>query len=170
MKGQAAAAAPAPTSLVPLQAAYGAPFHPADLRPHAGNFVRGSKTKQNTGGRPETTSIRARSTTSTDLRAVARGGDGRRRRWRGRRKPAHLAPAAEDAGELRRELLHAGGLGRGVRDGLGVDDANVGEDLPGQPATVEVVGLGREAVRHGRGRARDEPTRGKGEGKRSEAG
>ncbi|KAG2653669.1 hypothetical protein PVAP13_1NG467419 [Panicum virgatum] len=79
MKGQAAAAAPAPTSLVPLQAAYGAPFHPADLRPHAGNFVRGSKTKQNTGGtgrRPRASEREARrALTYVPWRGAARAED-----------------------------------------------------------------------------------------------
>lgn len=114
-------------------------------------------------GRETARRPQARAQPLTHLRAVARGngrrGDGRsggRRRLRRRAERPRLGAAAEDAGELRRELLHGGGgggLGRGLgADGLGVGDANVGEDLPRQPAAVEVVRLGREAVRHEGGR------------------
>jgi hypothetical protein len=136
-----------------------ATLQPADLR--ADVRVRGS----GPGGPGRETARRpqARAQPLTHLRAVARGngrrGDGRsrgrRRRRRRRAERPRLGAAAEDAGELRRELLHGGGggLGRGLgADGLGVGDANVGEDLPRQPAAVEVVRLGREAVRHEGGR------------------
>jgi hypothetical protein len=75
--------------------------------------------------------------------------------WRRRRAWSHLL-AAEDAREVRRDVLdgNSGGGGRG-----GVDDANVGEDLPRQPPPVEVVHVRREAVGHGRSGARG---RGKG--------
>jgi hypothetical protein len=51
---------------------------------------------------------------------------------------------------VHRDVLDGGGGRRGGDRG-GVDDANVGEDLPRQPPPVEVVHFQREAVGHGEG-------------------
>jgi hypothetical protein len=83
----------------------------------------------------------------------SRGG-GRRRRRRGARGWLSLpAAGADDADELHGDLLHSRNGGGLLSDGgLGVDDANVGENIPRQPPTVEVIRLWRIAVRHVKGR------------------